>query len=621
MKRVLSLLLVIFILAGCANDVVAPTEAPRPDLLDQKQPLDDLYCLYDTGILMPEGHMEPNLYGIGEDLLLLSISYADIETCQLLLHRIDTYSGQVVAEATIPSEGFATVQVFGDTVCLSSAPSGKIWVLDGQLKVQREYSFSANYYDWFVTRDLKTLYQLGWDTGLYSYDLATGTQTQILSGESAVSYRTRSEERVLFTYVDPETQMTCTGLLDLGEGQLSRLDIAGDINDYASVPDVWLATPWDRQESYLLGGANRETQQFRTEESFCSLTSQGDIVTRNYATGRVAMYDSEGKMVGQTQLPMGEYGANGYLSDDMIWDGARGGYFLLYTTFDDPEGVDHPEAEPEYESVLAFWKLQQPSQTDCLPYQPYTDEQTPVGTATDQIVFDRAKALGERFGVTVLVADQCLTSYDSFLAELATDADQVNWALTELERALRVYPEGFLQQLQYGTITKLEFSIVGALEPLREEEYGSTIAAFAQPLDGKYIIVADANIVTDTTFHHELCHVIDRRLDWDASHSAGALYSEETWASMNPKGFTYDMTYALHNNRWDYNEKYFVSSYSCTYPTEDRATMWEQSMVGNYYPFQSAPLREKLEYYSDCIRDCFDTTGWPTILPWEEVLQ
>jgi len=415
--------------------------------------------------------------------------------------------------------------------------------------------------------------------------------------------------------------MTCNGLLDLETGTLGRLDSTGDISGYAADAQAWLASPWSYEQSYLLGGTNREIRQFTVPGAFCSLTDHGNLMARNYETGRITMYDLEGKAVGAAQLPMGEFGADGYLSDDMIWDGVRGGYFLLYTTFVEPAETDHPEAEPESESVLAFWQLHTPSQTDCLVYEPYTQEQIPVGTAADQSVFDRAEALAERFGVSVRVADQCLTAYDSFHAELVTDADLINQALTNLERALSAYPEGFLRQLQYGTVTRLEFSVVGALEPLREEEYGSTIAAFAQPLGTKYIIVADANIVTDTTFHHELSHVIDRRLEWDADHSSNALYSEEGWAALNPKSFEYDMTYALHHDRWDYNDKYFISSYACTYPTEDRATVWEQSMVGNDYPFRNKPLREKLEYYSRCIRDCFDTTGWPEVLPWEEVLR
>ena len=219
-----------------------------------------------------------------------------------------------------------------------------------------------------------------------------------------------------------------------------------------------------------------------------------------------------------------------------------------------------------------------------------------------------------------MVADQCLTRYDSFETQTLVDPDAINVALTELERALKQYPEGFFAQLRYNSIKELEFSIVGELTPLREDEYGS-VAAFAQEMDYKYIIVAKGRIASNMTFHHELSHVIDHRLQWDADHREGALYSEESWAALNPKNFSYDMTYALHHDRWNYNEKYFISSYSCTYPTEDRAKVWEQIMVGNTYPFEEyAPLRKKLEYYCKCIRDCFDTTGWPGIMPWEKGL-
>lgn len=33
------------------------------------------------------------------------------------------------------------------------------------------------------------------------------------------------------------------------------------------------------------------------------------------------------------------------------------------------------------------------------------------------------------------------------------------------------------------------------------------------------------------------------------------------------------------------------------------------------------PLYSKLKYYCDCIRNCFDTTGWPKYTAWEKVLQ
>ena len=44
-------------------------------------------------------------------------------------------------------------------------------------------------------------------------------------------------------------------------------------------------------------------------------------------------------------------------------------------------------------------------------------------------------------------------------------------------------------------------------------------------------------------------------------------------------------------------------------------------MFGHHYPFtEGSPLRDKLAYYAACIRDSFDTTGWPEVTLWEEPL-
>ena len=43
-------------------------------------------------------------------------------------------------------------------------------------------------------------------------------------------------------------------------------------------------------------------------------------------------------------------------------------------------------------------------------------------------------------------------------------------------------------------------------------------------------------------------------------------------------------------------------------------------MLESRYFEPGSGLRAKLEYYAECIRDCFDTEGWPEVLPWEQVL-
>ena len=54
------------------------------------------------------------------------------------------------------------------------------------------------------------------------------------------------------------------------------------------------------------------------------------------------------------------------------------------------------------------------------------------------------------------------------------------------------------------------------------------------------------------------------------------------------------------------------------------ARVLEYAMSGLGWIFDGgtqAPLREKLAYYAACIRDGFDTTGWPAVTAWEEPLQ
>lgn len=624
MKRVLSLLLVLLLLCGCTSAPAAvttvPTVVPGPDILDNKIPLDSIGAIFDTGVRWGEEEAEPMLYSLEGDLLLLLPVYRAEAKCDIILRRISTQSGEILQERILTTKGFGAAQVYGSTVCVCSPSGGKVWILDAQLNVQVEYTLQENYDDWFVAPDLKSVYQISWLNGINRCNLATGAVSSLLDQYSDVSYLGQRGNIVSFTYVDSETQMTCSGYLDLATGQIHKIYTEGSFSDYFRETESWLSSASGEETTYLLGNSQGQIYSFANPDSYAYFTERGDILNENISTGRYTLYDQAGKFLAQFQLPMGRYGPNGYIGD-LVWDSQRNGYFLMYYTVIEilaPE--EDVESDIRIEPCLAFLSVETGAPGKDLPLENHVRDFVPAGVATEAAVFERAAQIGERYGVRILVADQCLVHYDSFDTVIVTDPDTINQSLTELEKALCKYPEGFFEQLHYDRKDLLEFSLVGNLIPLREDEYGQ-IAAFAQPLADKYIIVADAYTANDTTFHHELSHVIDHRLQWDTDHSADALYSESTWDTLNPKGFTYDQTYALHHDRWNFNDRYFISSYSLTYQTEDRAVIFEQAMVGNDYPFGSGPIREKLEYYCECIRDCFDTTGWPEVLPWEEVLQ
>ena len=67
---------------------------------------------------------------------------------------------------------------------------------------------------------------------------------------------------------------------------------------------------------------------------------------------------------------------------------------------------------------------------------------------------------------------------------------------------------------------------------------------------------------------------------------------------------------------------WFVDSYGAVNASEDKAQIMAEAMKrDNEGYFLTRPgLWTKLDYFSRCIRDAFDTTGWPDVLTWEQYL-
>ncbi|MCD7833061.1 MAG: hypothetical protein LUH00_03575 [Lachnospiraceae bacterium] len=106
-----------------------------------------------------------------------------------------------------------------------------------------------------------------------------------------------------------------------------------------------------------------------------------------------------------------------------------------------------------------------------------------------------------------------------------------------------------------------------------------------------------------------------------------ALFSKEEWSGYNPEGFAYLYTYEDYEDStaWYSWPEYFVNFYGTTWPTEDRAQIFGTALSGAIYEglyeelfTEESPLLKKLNYYSACIRDGFDTTGWDEVLSWEQ---
>jgi hypothetical protein len=227
--------------------------------------------------------------------------------------------------------------------------------------------------------------------------------------------------------------------------------------------------------------------------------------------------------------------------------------------------------------------------------------------------------------VDIRIAEQCTADYSHYDTSPLTDPVFIRSALDILEETLGLYPEGFFRQLPYGTMESVRIELVGGLTVKDDiDTHPESAGGFTQALDSCYLMVLDGFLLRPQTLYHEFSHIIDARLEWDSCIREGALYREDGWQALQPDGFRYAMSYTeIPGEVLAYMESgCFITEYSLTFPTEDRATLMEAAMCNFTWDFEpGSGTRTKLQYYADCIRDCFDTEGWPERTLWEQVLE
>lgn len=243
-----------------------------------------------------------------------------------------------------------------------------------------------------------------------------------------------------------------------------------------------------------------------------------------------------------------------------------------------------------------------------------------------------ADKMEQKYDVEIYIGEECANIMGGYAVHPLTDYDLVKRALEVLQEEMDKYPDKFFSQFDYSWRDGL--SIYIASELIGIEDGVLDIASGFQMEEGsESILVIDCNneCSMGTTFHHELCHAIEDKIIYSED-EIGKVLDSDKWVSMNTCGDIYSYSYEnwykeeYEDFRYDVAISYngdvsktcFVDGYSMTYPSEDRARIFESVMYGYYEAdFDVAPmLREKLNYYAQCIRAVFDTTGWVDVR-WE----
>ena len=646
MKRLLALLLLLCLLAGCGSAPETPAEtpeipiqfepetpeepetppAPAPTLMDGREPLDEDGVLWYLPNEAVEEFCYQDLYPFGGELLVTGLCYTGNpydgdpggSAVSLRLAVLSPETGQVLCETTMDGVDSPQVQICGDRIAICDCGSGTVFLLDNQLRQTADCHVADEWETFYANASGDMVYLFSGDNSIVAVDLASGQRTPVLENVCGLYTSGRCGNAVTINYVDSETLLTICGTLDLETGEIRTLPVRGEYYGVESVGDVWIAGVIYQYENYLVGTGEDPSVLHLPDGTLSLLPDSARLlITRVMDDGvrELSLYEADGRFLSSFRQ---NDGWNAYYSEP-VWSERWGGY--LFTSTDSNGKVR-----------LMFWDLAaQTGGTDLeLTLLSALTEDT-GGTAVAQELYDRAAALSEQYGVHIKIADQCATEYNTYTVVQDLDYWHISTGLDSLETALSNYPEGFMEQLLYGTYYETEINLTGALTPvgMPEDANGFTsFAAFVEPQNGKHVVVMDLGQMgyIEENFYHEMSHIIDDKLRFDSIYREDALYSEEGWMERNPPGFIYCYDYDhlsedVYTDGWD---SYFIDTYARTFPTEDRARVIEYAMIGWDWMFSeevNAPLREKLRYYAACIRDAFDTTGWPEVTLWEEPLQ
>ena len=630
MRRFLILVCCLCLLTGCGANTQTPatptpspaptpeppvTDDPTPPVVDEPtppavdEPTPPQAILLESGqavgrtdnlTYIPNEHIEsmacPELCLFGNDLL----AYEYTIVGNLSLKLISLADGGLIASASYPMTPSVRVQVGESTIGLCD--SGRVVILNRMLETQADYTVETEGESGYLDPTHKTLYVLAFDKGVMCCDLTTGQTSLIVDNAANVQRLGKDTDYLLFSYVDRVDQMIYTRCLDLATGETESLPLYGTVRSGVRADDLWLLRRDIVSGEYILHKDGEAAAFSRFEGSVELLPHRQHLLVTDLSYRELTLYDGNGEFVSRCVLPDTEYAT---ASTELIWSDLWQGYFFR-DTYDNT-------------AHLMFWDTGIAQNGDGLALSPVkTDDGVEFDPDNEQ--HKRARELSERFGLDIRIAEQCSLDYSHYEAVALTDPAVIKSRLNVLERALSRYPEGFFGQLTYGYMSHIRIELVADLRGKEGmDSHPDAVRGFSQSSDDCYVIVLNGLSFNESTVYHEFSHIIDERLDWDASLRYDALFSEIGWKNLQPDGFDYAYSYTdMPDSTAKYeNSGYFVSQYAMTYPGEDRATLMALAISDGAALKDSPAMAEKMRYYAACIRDCFDTDGWPDLLPWE----
>lgn len=563
MKRLLALLLILTLLAGCVANVPTepsqptelptdpPTEPPAPTLYAPGSPVEqktngavrsyplNAYC--DGMVLMGSRVV---LYYLGEQMTMKAYTGAD-----LALDMVATYHIAIPANAT-------DIQVTEQGIFYYDPGTNTVVVLNAQLREKHRAELPEGVQgNPVVNRAMDTVYYCT-SEGIRSLDLNTGIAHLLRWQEdySGVLMGACFDGDLLMCAVTQQDGTLATEFISTGTGLQMDKDPA--LRWVKTLGDQFFLMRYAAGEQYLFGQRDQE-------ERFEYLAPEGDGIT-------LAALELGGVL----RITQQE---SGYVMD--LYE-LESGLRKASVTLDGLERLRNVIADPRGyiwfldDDTLYRWDVaESPISDDTMYTAPWYTEGDPNEAGLAQCQRD-AETLGQRYGLEIRIwKDAVLTPWEKMVPDFRVEVFET--ALAELEAVFGLFPEDMLAKL--GTICdsgKVSISIVADTGTEQGQQTW---------VDGSAYIAVEAG----ETLRTELLRTIYRVLD----------------------------TYVLGQNS-------MLDEWDADKPVEDRIQYFLQALSPeNESFFESWTNQSKLRTLCRAIRRAFDMGDYESALPWEQYLE
>lgn len=218
--------------------------------------------------------------------------------------------------------------------------------------------------------------------------------------------------------------------------------------------------------------------------------------------------------------------------------------------------------------------------------------------------YELVNKIKNSFNVNVNIYDKGIRYFNDFYALPSNDIELTLDRLKETYEVLNYFNKDFFNKFNINDNLGIEIYLTGKVSPSNLETQISNPSAYSLVMNNTYIIALNINTKEyKKTLCHELMHTIENNMLDLYENKIIKNEPFNKWNTLNPKNFNYNNSYTDETNE-EYtisNNKdiYFIDSYSKTYPSEDRARIFEQFCNSKNILNEYSNIKKKALYLKD----------------------